>query len=248
MMKIILRFLFGISFLISCKSQVLSPDDLNLNGSVEKLTVNRFKADEYSEKRTRGAKAEQGHSISMLNEEGTVLEMHILDVGGQVITKYVNIYDSGTLARTDYFDGKGNITQTSTCTSKNGRLAQCVVKDKSGSELSSVVYDYHKNELSNQTLYLRNKRTSTTEYYYQNGAVVKKVHKGKDGKISSITHYIRNLNNDVIELRIEDAEGNTKSKSKREYLYDQNGNWIRQYEEREGMIKYIIEREIEYRM
>jgi hypothetical protein len=235
---------------LSCKSGNTSiKNDLelaNLKGSVSQIDKTFHDA---SAKCVCPAaqKSECNQMSYMYDKKGNLIESTGVDENGAVAlkTKY-NYNRKGLCEEVQHLSGD-NITGKEVTTFQGCRAVAVKAYGEEGKLNSSYKYRYTGDDLSEeQSFNDRGEITGTYSNKIENGQLVERTEKDKEGNILSIKTFKRNSNSDISELTIQVPQNNAEYKLTFEYDYDDHGNWIRQTQTYNGEIQNITIRNITY--
>jgi len=216
-----------------------------LSGKVKKLTVNQHQANSDSEEIAIGLRVRS--DVYKFNDTGNVIEKIAFGVDQELFGKSTAEYKDGKLIKVVVYDGENNQNSIHKYEYEQGKLINVSGQNPSG----EIYYQYQiqtdgdcsiplrMDEITEKGGYISRvidesicKTVKRTDYdkneylsqkwefeYDKNGLLVKEVYSGKDGSSISVFKYSD---------------------------FDENKNWTQKEITTDGVLKYVIEREIEY--
>jgi hypothetical protein len=247
-MKQSVSLLIILFFAFSCKqTQQIQKSDLvseNLKGNVWKIEKTIH---------TTGNKCgcvlndECNKSKKIYDNKGNLLTLYTIDEFGNTNDSTDYIYNrKGVCSEIIRFNGK-NMVEREVPVLKNNKITGYKIYNESGTIEATLNYLYSGDEIAEEkTLNSKGEIVSFFLKEYNNGQLVSQTEKNGNGEILSVSRFIRNENNDIIERIVFVSRDNTEYKFKYEYVYDNTGNWIQQTRLYNGQIENIVIRNIEY--
>lgn len=250
-MKNKIFYILTLTILISCSNSKNDLDKSNLKGNVWKIQETSYEGEEKFGEYVVGDKNYWGHSYYEFNKAGNITVSKKLDDDGEVISisKYTYDKSDNCILIVTYMDDE--LTHKQVNVIDKNRIIEVKVFDKD-EELESIYkYDYSGNDISGGGVFDKNGNiTNTFTNELRNGLLTKQTENDSIGAIIRISRFNRNKNGDVIEQVIQypkDTYEYNEYKYSFSYEYDEERNWIKQYQfDEDGQIEDIIIRNIVY--
>lgn len=236
------------SLLTSCSSNKNDLEESNLKGKIWKLKETRYEGEEKFGKYQIGDKRYYGHQLYVFNEEGNLLESQRLDRNGKIerVSKYSYDKNGNCTEITTYEDDK--VVQKQVNQIFDNQIVEVQVFDDEGELTEKYQYDYSGSDISSGKIFKGDGGLNLT---FQNeisgGLLTKQTVKDSLEKITSIRTYERNKEGDIVTQKIEYPKDTSEYTYTFQYDYDENGNWLKQYQfDEDGKIDDILVRNIVY--
>jgi hypothetical protein len=186
-------------------------------------------------------------SKKVYDNKGNLLTLYSIDEFGSTSDSTVYNYNKrGVCSEIIKYRGK-DIVKKDVSVLKDSKIAGYKIYNENGSIEATLNYEFSGDDISEEkTLDSNGEIVIFYQKEYINGQLVSQTEKDSNGEIVSISRFIRNNSNDIIERIIFVPRANTEFKFKYEYVYDSTGNWIQQTRFYNGQIVNIVIRNIEY--
>jgi hypothetical protein len=248
-MKITFVSLAIVVFAISCNSEsVIMKTDLdlsNLNGKVWKV-----------EKRIHDASVgcvcpsaqdECDQSLTIYDKKGNIAQSFDIDPNGDTAVHLKYLYNkNGICTRIEKFS-KERLIGKEVPVFQRGKLIKLKVLDENAECVTTYNYKYSGNDVSQiEAKDAEGELLNKTVYENKDGKLVSQTETGKDGKVRSNARYIKNENNDNIEMLFSVAGDTSVYRVTYQYEYDAMGNWTKQTKYFKNEISSVVLRNITY--
>lgn len=234
--------------LTSCSSNKNDLEELNLKGKIWKLKETRYEGEEKFGKYQIGDKRYYGHQFYVFNEEGNLLESQQLDRKGEIesVSKYSYDKSGNCTEITTYEDDE--VVQKQVNQIADNQVVEVKVFDDEGNLTEKYQYDYSGSDISGGKIF---KGDGSLDLTFKNelsgGLLTKQIVKDSLDQITSIRTYERNTEGDIVTQKIEYPKDTTEYAYTFQYDYDEQGNWLKQYQvDEDGKIDDILVRNIVY--
>jgi len=192
-------------------------------------------------------KAECNNSVFVYGKNGYLIESSEIDEDGKVSESSKYLYGGSDLCKGIEKYAANVLKGKEINTYKNGKLTEVRVFNEQGETESILTYEYSGSELTGGKVFNKaGELISSFRNEYSNGRLIKQTSLDKSGSPSSVTSFIRNEKNDVIEYHVLTPQDNNEFKVINEFEYDNQGNWIKKTQKYDGQIVGIVMRNITY--
>lgn len=247
-MKNKIFYILILTILVSCTNSKNDLTESNLKGEVWKIQETSYEGEEKFGEYVVGDKNYWGHSYYEFNKAGNITVSKRLDDVGEItsLSKYTYDKSDNCISIETYKDDE--LTQKQVNVIDKNKIVEVKVFDEDG-ELESVYkYEYSGKEISVGSIFDKNDNITNSFFNeLRNGLLIKQTVNDSIGETIRISRFNRNKNGDVIEQVTQFPKDTSEYKYSFSYEYDEERNWIKQYQfDEEGQIEDIIIRNIVY--
>lgn len=247
-MKNKIFYIFSLAILVSCTNSKNDLTESNLKGEVWKIQETSYEGEEKFGEYVVGDKNYWGHSYYEFNKAGNITVSKRLDDDGETtsLSKYTYDKSDNCISIETYEDDE--LTQKQVNVIDKNKIIEVKVFDKDG-ELESVhKYEYSGNAISGGRIFDKDGNIANTfTNELKNGLLTKQIVNDSIGGKVRISSFVRNDDGDVIEQVTKYPKDTSEYKYTFTYEYDDNRNWVKQYQfDEEKKIEDILVRNIVY--
>jgi len=187
------------------------------------------------------------NSFYVYDTEGRLIKCSEMDENGDTVLVSKYIYnDHGVCSEIDKYVG-AKIVGKQVNLLQDGKVTEVKEYNEEGAIENIYKYEYTEDKLSaGKVLNNSGEIVSSFNYEFLNGQICSQIEKNPAGDVWTVTKYVRNLNNDIIETTKSYAKDANEYKPTFEYEYDNQGNWVKQTQFYEREIAGIVVRNITY--